>query len=186
VPVPVPVNGVDTPALLATLESVRAQPELARFCFRATNTWLQGTHSRTRIETFDGAGGARRHTRGFTYDADQPQVLAGRDQGPTPLEFVLHALAGCFAAAIGSLAAAQGVTLYEVESTIEGDVDLRGALGISTQGRSGYRELRIRLKVRGDAPPEKLRAIVEQSRCRSAVYDILTAGVPVSLSVDAR
>jgi uncharacterized OsmC-like protein len=182
---PVPMNGVDTPTLFATLDAVRAQPELAKFRFRATNTWVQGTHSYSRIETFDGAGEARRHVRRFTYEADHPQVLVGRDQGPTPVEFVLHALGACLTAGIGNIAAARGVTLYEVESTVEGDIDLRGILGISSEVRNGYREIRVRFKVRGDAPAEKLRTIVEQSRSRSAVYDLLTNGVPVSLSVDA-
>ena len=182
---PMAMNGVDTPTLFATIDAVRAQPELAKFCFRATNTWIQGTHSRSRIETFDGAGDARRHTREFTCDADHPQVLVGRDQAPTPVEFVLHALAGCLTAGIGNIASARGVTLYEVASTVEGDIDLRGLLGISKEVRNGYREIRVHFKVRGDAPAEKLRDIVEQSRSRSAVYDILTGGVPVKLSVDA-
>jgi uncharacterized OsmC-like protein len=182
---PMPMNGVDTPTLFATIDAVRAQPELAKFRFRATNTWIQGTHSRSRIETFDGAGDARRHEREFTYDADHPQVLVGRDQAPTPVEFLLHALAGCLTAGIGNIAAARGVTLYEVESTVEGDIDLRGLLGISKEVRNGYREIRVRFKVRGDAPAEKLREIVEQSRSRSAVYDVITGGVPVKLSVDA-
>ncbi len=183
---PVPMNGVDTPALFATIGAVKAQPELAEFRFRATNRWQQGTHSRTRIEAFDGAGGTHAHLGEFTYDADHPQVLVGRDQGPTPVEFLLHALASCLTAGIGNIAAARGVTLYEVESTVEGDIDLSGILGISSGGvRNGYRQLRVSFKIKGDAPAEKLRAIVEQSRARSAVYDVLTNGVPVAIAVDA-
>ncbi len=182
---PVPMNGVDTPTLFATIGAVRAQPELARFRFRAINTWIQGTHSRSRLETFEGAGGAHKHVREFSYDADHPQVLTGRDQGPTPVEFLLHALAACITAGIGTVAAARGVTLYEVESTVEGDIDLRGVLGISGEVRNGYEGIRAAFKVRGDGSPEKMREIVEQSRARSAVYDVLTRGVPVSLSIDA-
>ncbi len=183
---PAPMNGVDTPTLFATIGAVRAQPELARFRFRATNTWIQGTHSRSRLETFEGAGGVHRHVREFSCDADHPLVLVGRDQGPTPVEFLLHALAACLTAGIGNVAAARGVTLYEVESTVEGDIDLRGILGISGEVRNGYEGIRATFKVRGDASPERMREIVEQSRARSAVYDVLTRGVPVSLSVDAR
>jgi uncharacterized OsmC-like protein len=179
------MNGVDTPTLFATLDAVKGQPELAKFQFRATNRWQQGTHSRTRIESFSGAGGEHAHAREMTFDADHPQVLVGRDQGPTPVEFLLHALASCLTAGIGNIAAARGVTLYEVESTIEGDIDLRGILGISEEVRNGYREIRASFKVRGDAPAEKLREIVEQSRARSAVYDVLTGGAQVRLSVDA-
>ena len=182
---PKPMNGVDTPALFATIGAVKAQPELAEFRFRATNRWQQGTHSRTRIESFHGAGGAHAHAREFSYDADHPQVLVGRDQAPTPVEFLLHALASCLTAGIGNIAAARGVTLYEVESAVEGDIDLRGILGLSSEVRNGYRQLRISFKVKGDAPAAKLREIVEQSRARSAVYDVLTNGVPIEIAVDA-
>jgi uncharacterized OsmC-like protein len=181
----VPMNGVDTPTLFATIGAVRAQPELARFRFRAINTWIQGTHSRSRLETFEGAGGAHKHVREFSYDADHPEVLVGRDHAPTPIEFLLHALASCITAGIGNVAAARGVTLYEVESTVEGDIDLRGILGISGEVRNGYEGIRASFKVRGDGSPEKMREIVEQSRARSAVYDVLTRGVPVTLSIDA-
>jgi uncharacterized OsmC-like protein len=181
----VPMNGVDTPVLFATLDAVKAQPELAKFRFRATNRWQQGTHSRTRIESFRGAGGEHAHAREMTYDADHPQVLVGRDQGPTPVEFLLHAIAACITAGIGNIAAARGVTLYEVESTVEGDIDLRGTLGQSPDVRNGYEQIRVSFKIKGDAPPEKLAAIVEQSRARSAVYDVLTNGVPVAITVNA-
>jgi uncharacterized OsmC-like protein len=182
---PMPMNGVDTPTLFATIGAVKAQPELASFQFRATNRWQQGTHSRTRIEGFHGAGGEHDHAREFTYDADHPAVLVGRDQGPTPVEFLLHALAACLTAGIGNIAAARGVTLYEVESTVEGDIDLRGILGISGEVRNGYRQLRVSFRIKGDAPAEKLEEIVAQSRARSAVYDVLTNGVPVEMSVNA-
>lgn len=181
---PTPMNGVDTPTLFATIGAVKAQPELAQFTFRATNRWQQGTHSRTRIEAFDGAGGTHAHQREFTFDADHPQVLVGRDNGPTPVEVLLHALASCLTAGIGNVAAARGVTLYEVESTLEGDIDLRGILGISNDVRNGYREIRVSFRIKGDAPEEKLRDIVQQSRARSAVYDVLTNGVAVSVDIE--
>jgi uncharacterized OsmC-like protein len=181
----VPMNGVDTPTLFATLDAVKGQPDLAKFQFRATNRWQQGTHSRTRIESFSGAGGEHAHAREMTYDADHPQVLVGRDQAPTPVEFLLHALAACITAGIGNIAAARGVTLYEVESTVEGDIDLRGIFGHSSEVRNGYQQLRLSFKIKGDAPAEKLAELVEQSRSRSAVYDVLTNGVPVVISVNA-
>ena len=182
---PMPLNGVDTPTLFATLDAVKTQPELARFQFRATNRWQQGTHSRSRLESFYGAGGERKHVREFTFDADHPQVLVGRDQGPTPVEFLLHAIASCITAGIANIAAARGVTLHEVESTVEGDIDLRGILGLSKEVRNGYEQLRVNFKIKGDASPEKLEEIVEQSRARSAVYDVLTNGIPVAISVSA-
>jgi uncharacterized OsmC-like protein len=182
---PVPLNGVDTPTLFATLDAVRNQPELAQFQFRATNHWQSGTHSRSRMESFHGAGGEQRHVRDFTFDADHPQVLVGRDHGPTPVEFLLHAIAACITAGIGNIAAARGVTLFEIESTVEGDIDLRGILGLSEEVRNGYEQLRVNVKIKGDASPEKLEQIVQQSRARSAVYDVLTNGIPVAITVSA-
>jgi uncharacterized OsmC-like protein len=181
----VPRNGVDVPNLFATIGVVRDQPELAKFRFRATNRWVAGTHSRTTIEQFSGAGGDHSHTQTFTYDADHPTVLVGLDQAPTPVEFLLHALGSCLMAGIANIAAARGVTLSSVEASIEGDIDLRGILGISNEVRNGYQQLRVEFHIDGDASPEVLREIVEQSRDRSAVYDVLTHGVDVSVTVAA-
>lgn len=180
-----PLNGVDVPTLFATLNAVKGQPELAKFQFRATNRWQQGTHSRTTMESFSGAGGEQKHIRSYTVDGDHPEVLVGRDQAPTPVEYLLHALATCLTAGIGNIASARGITLYEVESSLEGDIDLSGLLGISDTVRNGYERIRVNFKIKGDAPEEKLREIVEQSKNRSAVFDVLTNGVPVAISVNA-
>jgi uncharacterized OsmC-like protein len=177
---------VDTPNLLATINVVKGAPALGRFQFRAHNRWLRGTQSRTRIESFSGAGGEHTHARAFEYDADHPAVLVGADEGPTPVEFVLHALAACLTAGIANVAAARGVRLTSVESSIEGDIDLRGILGLSNEVRNGYERIRVNFTIAGDAPPEKLREIVEQSRNRSAVFDVLTHGVPVDLAIAVR
>jgi uncharacterized OsmC-like protein len=182
----VPMNGVDTPNLFATINAVKGAPELAKFQFRARNRWLNGTHSETTIDAFAGAGGVHQHATTFRYSADHPAVLVGKDQGPTPVEFLLHALAACLTAGIANVAAARGVTLKEVESTIEGDIDLLGILGLSNEVRNGYRRIRATFTISGDAPPEKLREIVDQSRARSAVFDVLTNGVPVELTVQTR
>jgi uncharacterized OsmC-like protein len=178
-------NGVDVPALFQTIDVVKGQPELAQFQFRASNRWLSGTHSRTRIESFDGAGAQHEHGSTFAYDADHPAVLCGADQGPTPVEFLLHALASCLTAGIANIAAARGVELVSVESTVEGDIDLQGILGISDAVRNGYQGIRIRFSIAGHAPADKLRQIVEQSVARSAVFDVLTNGIPVDVSTNA-
>jgi uncharacterized OsmC-like protein len=179
----VPLNGVDTPTLFATINAVKGMPELAKFQFRATNQWMKGTHSRTVIDSFSGAGASHTHATPFRYDADHPAVLVGTDQAPTPVEFLLHALCACLTAGIANVAAARGVTLTSVESTIEGDINLLGILGLSDQVRNGYERIRVNFKIAGDAPAEKLRQIVEQSRSRSAVFDVLTNGVPVEIAV---
>jgi uncharacterized OsmC-like protein len=180
-----PRNGVDTPTLFATLDAVKAQPAIAQFRFRVSNRWISGTNSRSRMETFTGAGGQQEHKRVYEYDSDHPAVLVGSDEAPTPVEFLLHGLAGCITAGIANIAAARGVTLTEVTSRIEGDIDLTGTLGISKDVRNGYQKIRATFDVKGDAPAETLREIVQQSRARSAVLDVLTNGVPVEIAVNA-
>ncbi len=179
-----PLNGVDTPRLFSTINAVGQQPELAQFRFRATNRWVSGTNSRTTIKSFYGAGTEQDHTRQFEYDADHPAVLCGTDNGPTPVEFLLIGLSSCLMAGLANVAAARGITLREANATIEGQIDLRGILGLSKDVRNGYERMRVTFDVAGDAPPEQLRALVEQSRARSAVYDVLTNGVPVDIQVD--
>ena len=181
----VPMNGVDTPTLFATINAVRAQPDLAKFQFTATNQWIAGTHSRSRIELFSGAGTDHKHAGDMQFDADHPAVLVGRDSAPTPVEFLLHAIAACITAGIGNIAAARGVKLTSVESRVEGDIDLQGILGLSDQVRNGFQRMRVNFKITGEASPEKLREIVEQSKARSAVYDVLTNGMPVEISIDS-
>ncbi len=176
-------NGVDTATLFATLDAVKGDTEIAKFQFRATNRWVIGTHSRTTIESFTGAGGDHEHEASFAYDADHPAVLVGRDQGPTPVEFLLHALGACLMAGVANIAAARRVSLTSVEAHITGDIDLQGLLGISDEVRNGYSNICVRFEIEGDASPEKLREIVEQSRARSAVFDVLTNGVDVEIDV---
>jgi uncharacterized OsmC-like protein len=181
-----PLNGVNTPVLFATLDAVRSQPELAAFQFRATNRWVTGTHSKSRIEFFSGAGAEHKHTGQVEFDADHPGVLVGADHAPTPVEFLLHAITACITAGIGNIAAARGVKLTEVTSTVEGDIDLRGIFGHAAEIRNGYKQMRVHFTISGDAPPEKLREIVEQSKARSAVYDVLTNGIPLDITIDSR
>jgi uncharacterized OsmC-like protein len=176
-------NGVDTTTLFATIDAVKAAPEAARFQFRAHNEWVSGTHNRGVIHDYFGVGAERTHERTFTFDADHPAVLVGRDNGPTPVEYVLHALAACLTAGLANIAAARGITLTEVRSTVAGDIDLNGILGLDPDVRNGYQNITVRFTVKGDAPAEKLRALVEQSRARSAVYDVITNRVPVTIEV---
>lgn len=178
-------NGVDTPALFATLDAVKANPGLSKFQFRATNRWVSGNHSRSTIQGFYGAGQEdASRAEPFTYDADHPAVLVGSGNGPTPVEFLLHAIAACLTAGLGNIAAARGVTLHSVESTVTGDIDLGGILGLNREVRNGYEGIQVSFRISGDAEPEVLRGLIEQSRARSAVYDVLTNGVPVSIDVE--
>jgi uncharacterized OsmC-like protein len=180
---PVPMNGVDTPTLLATINAVGAQPELAKFQFRATSRWIKGTHSQSTMHGYFGAGGEHQHVAPYKADGDHPGVLCGADSGPTPVEWVLHALASCLTAGIANIAAARGIKLNRVESRVEGDIDLRGILGLSKDVRNGYQGVTVSFEIDGDATPEQLEQIVMQSKARSAVFDIITNGVPVSIGV---
>lgn len=177
------LNGVDVPTLFATLDAVKGQRELATFQFRAKSRWVAGTHTQMTSQGFYGAGTEHEHQRTFVFDADHPAVLVGKDNGPTPVEFLLYALSACITAGIGNIASARGITLTRVESTVVGDIDLQGIFGMSDQVRNGYKQVSIRFTIEGDAPSETLREIVEQSRARSAVYDVITNGVPVEFEV---
>lgn len=177
-------NGVDTATLFATLDAVKGNNEIAKFQFRASNTWVSGTHSRSTIHGFYGATQEMQHTAAHTFDADHPAVLVGADQGPTPVEYLLHALAACLTAGIANVAAARKVNLTEVTSTVEGNIDLLGILGIGDGVRNGFQDVTVRFSLKGDEPA-KLRQVVEQSRARSAVFDVMTNGVPVAIEVDA-
>jgi uncharacterized OsmC-like protein len=179
-----PLNGVDVPTLFGTLDAVRAHPDLAAFQFRATNEWVSGTHNRTTIQGFYGAGQEdATRTAPFVYDADHPAVLVGNNHGPTPVEFLLHAIAACLTSGLANIAAARGVPLRRVKSTVQGDVDLLGILGLSDSVRNGYSQIRVSFEIDGDAPAEVLAELVEQSRRRSAVYDVLVHGTDVVLDV---
>lgn len=180
---PVALNGVNTPTLLATINAVAGQPDLARFTFRAENTWQSGTHSQSRMHGFFGAGEERQHHMAFTAQGDHPEVLCGSDKGPTPVEWLLHALAACLTAGVGNIAAARGIRLHSVTSRVAGDIDLRGILGITDEVRNGFQDIRIEFDIKGDAPQEDLEKILMQSKARSAVFDVLTRGVRVAVGM---
>ena len=177
-------NGVDTATLFATLDAVKDNNEIAKFQFRATNKWISGTHNQSTIHGFYGAMQEMEHAHVHVFDADHPAVLVGADNGPTAVEYVLHALAACLTAGIANIAAARKVNLTEVESTVEGDIDLLGILGLGHGVRNGYQQIKVSFKLKGD-DPAKLRQVVEQSKARSAVYDVVTNGVPVAIDIDA-
>jgi uncharacterized OsmC-like protein len=179
-----PRNGVDVPTLFATLDAVRENPEIAKFQLRARNTWQGGTHSRSEFSDFFGATQEMKHQYVTIVDSDHPEVLVGTDHAPTPVEYLLHAIAGCLTAGIANVAAARGVTLTHVSSKVEGDIDLNGILGLSEGARNGYEQIKVTFHVEGDADDETLRGIVEQSRRRSAVYDALTNPTAVHVEVE--
>ena len=178
-------NGVDSEQMYGTLDAIKGQPELGIFQFRASNRWIDGAHNRTTIQRFYGAGQEdTSREEPFVIDAGEPAILLGTDTGANPAECLLHALAACLTTSLVYVAAARKVRLTEVESILEGDMDVRGALGISDEVRNGFSGIRVSYRVRGDAPPEKLHEVVERAQARSAVYDMVTNGVPVSVAVE--
>jgi uncharacterized OsmC-like protein len=177
-------NGVDVPTLFATLDAVKGAPEIAKFQFRARNEWISGTHNRSTIQGFYGPGqeDSSREVP-FVYDVDHPAVLVGENHGPAAVEFLLHAIAACLTSGLANIAAARGITLHRVESSVEGDINLLGILGLSDSVRNGYQQIRVNFTVEGDASAEELTALVEQSRARSAVFDVLANGTEVVVDV---
>jgi len=177
-------NGVDTQQMYGTLDAIKADPSLARFQFRAQNQWIDGAHNRSTIQGFYGAGQEdSSRAAAFTIDAGEPAVLLGSDTGPNPAEALLHALAACLTTTLVYIAAARKVRLTEVESTLEGEMDVRGCLGISDEFRNGFTAIKVTFKVKGDAPAEKLREVVERAQARSAVFDMVSHGVPVEVAL---
>jgi uncharacterized OsmC-like protein len=175
-------NGVDTAVMYGTLDAIKAQPELGKFQFRATNRWIDGAHNRSTIRGFYGAGQEdASRTSSFQLDSGEPAILLGTDTGPNPAEYLLHALAGCLTTSLVYVAAARGVHLTRVESTLEGDMDVQGALGLNDDYRNGFERIRVTFRVEGDAPAEKLQEVVRRAQQRSAVFDMVTNGVPVSV-----
>lgn len=176
-------NGVDTQQLFATINAIRADPALGAFTFRATNRWINGAHTRSRMQGFYGAGredDSRREA--FVVDSGEPTVLLGSDTGPSAIEYLLHSIAACLTTTIAYCAAVRKIRLTEIESHVEADLDVRGCFGVDDAVRNGTSQIRVTFRIAGDASDEKLRTLVEKAQERSAVLDMLAHGVPVVVS----
>ena len=174
------INGVDVTALGETVAAVQGQPEIAKFQFRAKNRWLGGGHNRSEIKGFYGACQEDdTRTEPFVLDNAEPPVLLGEDQGANPVEYVLHALAGCMTTTMVYHAAARGINIESVETELEGDLDLHGFLRIDENVRNGFENVRINFKVKSDATPEQLGELARIS----PVFDIVTNPVPVEVHI---
>ncbi|GAA4857925.1 OsmC family protein [Saccharopolyspora rosea] len=176
-------NGVNVEALLGARNALADTPEIARFRWRATNSWVRGTHSESTVESFYGFGEEQRHKRTFRFDADHPEAFAAEDNGATPVELVLVALGSCLTAGVASVAQQRSIQLRSVRATIEADFDLHGILGADPEVRNGFSGVRVSYDIDADAGPDEIKALVAQSQKRSAVYDILTNPTDVSVEV---
>jgi uncharacterized OsmC-like protein len=176
-------NGVNVEALLGAREAFAAAPHIAQFQWRSTVSWINGTHSRAGIETFSGFGEEQRHSRSFDFDIDHPLQFAAKDNGITPVEYVLVALGGCLTAGIAAVAQQRGIQLRSVQATVYADMDLHGILGADPDVRNGFSGVRVDYRIDADANIEEIEALVAQSQKRSAVYDVLTNPTAVTVTV---
>jgi uncharacterized OsmC-like protein len=182
---PVMRNGVNIDQLFGTLDVIKGAPELARITFKARNRWIDGPHNQSVIQHFQGAGQEQLRDEPFVVDAGEPQLLIGNDEGPNPAEYLLHAIAACLTTSLVYVASARKVRLIEVESHVEGDLDALGALGLSDDVRNGYQEIRVSFRIEADATAEQVQDLIERAKSRSVVFDTLTRGTNVQVSVQS-
>ncbi|MFC8042615.1 OsmC family protein [Nocardia sp. NPDC057227] len=178
-------NGVNVEHLLGARAALADSPEIAKFEWRSTVSWVRGTHSQTEVETFYGLGGEQAHTKKFTFDADHPPQFAAEDNGITPAEYVLVALGSCLTAGIASVAQQRQIKLNSVVATVRADFDLHGILGADPEVRNGFSNITVDYTIDADASPADIQALVAQSQKRSAVYDALTNPTNVEVKVNA-
>ena len=175
------INGVDVTALGETLGAVAANPELGRFQFRNANRWIGGSRNRSTIKGFYGAGQEdSTRTEPYVFDADEPPVLLGEDKGANPVEYLLHALAGCMTTTMAYHAASRGIVIAAIESSITGDIDIRGFTGLSADVPKGYGAIRADFRVRTDGDAGELKAITQMS----PVFNSVCGSVPVTVNVE--
>jgi uncharacterized OsmC-like protein len=177
-------NGVNVEFLLTAREALAAQPEGADFKWRVSNTWVNGTHSRSTVLGFFGLGQEQSHRSEFVFDGDHPELFSSEDQGPTPVELLLVSLASCLTAGVAAVAQNREIQLRSVTATLQGDMDVRGILGADPDVRNGFSQIKVSYKVDADASPDDIKALVAQSQKRSAVYDIVTNPTRVTVEVD--
>ena len=176
-------NGVNVGALLAAREALKAAPQAAKFTWRASCKWKNGTHSVSTVKGFHGLGQENTHKTEFTFEADHPEVFASEDLGATPVELVLCGLASCLTAGVAAVAQNRGIQLRSVEAKLEGSMDIQGILGIDSDVRNGYDDIKVTFKIDADASKKEIEALVAQSQKRSAVYDVITNPVNVTVEV---
>ena len=178
------LNGVALSELFATIEAVKATPSIAKFKFRINNQWEDGSRNHSTVATFTGTNQELRHPVPFRLEADEPAILLGKDMAANPVEHLLHALASCLTTSMVYHASARGIQINQIESTFEGDLDLRGFLNLDPQIRKGYQGIRVNFKIGADVPDDRLQEIVLLGTGHSPVFDSLTKGVPVSIQAE--
>ena len=176
-------NGVNVQALLEAREVLKGAPEAAQFTWRASASWQSGVHSEIKVESFFGLGEEQSHQAESVFEADHPLIFAATDKAITPIEYLLVGLASCLTAGVASVAENRGIQLRSVESTVEGNHDIRGILGVDSDVRNGFNDVRVTFTIDADASKEDIEALVAQSQKRSAVFDALTNPTNVTVAV---
>lgn len=179
------LNGVNVDGIFRAIALMSCAPEAAKFKFRNRNKWITGGLNRSFVNGYYGA--LEEHTREtpFVLDNDEPPVLLGEDRGANPVEQVLHGLAGCITTTLVYHAAAKSIRIDEMETSFEGDLDLRGFLGLPGRTRNGYEEIRVKVRIKSDAAREEIEELVRLAERRSPVFDIVSNPVPVKVSLEA-
>jgi uncharacterized OsmC-like protein len=177
------VNGFKSQEIMDTIGAIQSDNEIAKFKFRAKNNWISGGHNRSVIQDFYGGGVEdKTRTKPFVFDNSEPPILLGNNEGANPVEFILHALAGCMTTTMALHAAARGIEVDSIESSLEGDLDVQGFLGLDDSVRNGYQNIRVNFKIEGDLTEEERSQLISFTY-DSPVFDIITNKVPVSVSV---
>ncbi len=177
------VNGVSVTNLFGAINAITDNPDISKFNFRANGKWVNGGHNQTTINDFDGACQTHTRSQPFVFEKDEPPVLLGNDHGANPVEYALAALNGCLTTTLIYHAAAQGVKIEEVESTLSGDLDIQGLLGMSEKVRNGYEKIKVTFKVKAEASEEKIKELVDLAQKRSPVFDIISRPTPIEVSL---
>lgn len=180
------INGVMVDDLLGTIDAIKGTPAIAKFKFGLRNRWANGSQNASTVDGFHGALQNLSHPRPFVLESDEPAILLGNDTAANPVEYLLHALASCVTTSMVYHAAARGIQIEEIESTLEGDIDLHGFLALDKDVRNGYQGIRVNFKVKANVPDEQLQEIVEMGAARSVVFDSLANGVPISVTASRK
>jgi uncharacterized OsmC-like protein len=178
------INGINVVQLMETIEAVRKDSDLARFRFRATNEWIRGTNNGASVKDFFGAGQEDDSRTAMRFEIDEPPVLCGANLGANPVEYLLVALSGCLTTSLIAHAAAKGIEIRKVSSRYEGDLDLRGFLGIAEDVPVGYREIRVYFSIDADIPEEKKEELIGMAQKYSPVFNSIARPVPVSVRLE--
>ena len=176
-------NGLDMEALVGTVDAVKQDPSLGAFEFRATNQWINGGENRSRIKEFYGAGSEDvSRTDAFEFTNGEPPVLLGDNEGANPVEFLLHALAGCVTTTTVLHAAARGIQIERLSTELVGTIDVQGLLALDDTVPVGYQQIQINMDIKADCSDDELDELLAFAKNHSPVCNTICRPVPVTVA----